>query len=88
MKLSKKIISRKRFFSKVASVIIGEAKRVNIRGSKGEIEALREVMEATRGLHKALNKNSSELSHVINLIQKKHVAARNFEDRFGFSWIL
>ena len=88
MKMSKKIRSRKRFFSKVAAVILGESKQLNIKGSKSEINALREVMYVTRGLHYTLNKNDSKLSSVVNLIQRKHVAAQNFEDKFGFRWIL
>ena len=86
--MSKKYISEKKFFSEIASVIIGKKERASIIVPKNKRRALQEVLAVTNMLYQTLERNDSDLNKVIPMIEAKGILAREFEKEFGFPWIL
>ena len=81
-------ITKSRFFSEIASVIVGKKNNVKFRVPSNKKRALQEVVEATNVLYQTLQSSDARLNEILPIIEKKHAAARSFHEKFGFQWIL
>jgi len=78
-----------RFFSYIASWLKNEQiESVSIVGSDEQLKCLSEVMKATKVFHNELNNSDSSLDVITEKLEKKHIAAKNFESIIGISWPL
>lgn len=75
------------FFRACARFITGESTRVSIKGSPKRLNALQEVLSASRDLYRALE-SVKPLTEVGPLIERKSRAAAKFRLETGLSWIL
>ena len=79
---------KKRFNAAAASYILGESPSVEVVGSPEKISVVREVLQASRNLYEELQCPDTRLTRIISLLEKKRVAAREFHERVGATWIL
>ena len=72
----------------LGSGILGIPASTTIRGSRQQIEAITNVVSATRIFHETLMKSDANLTSVSGKLQEKRVAAENFEKVWGVPWPL
>jgi len=82
-------LTRRAFFSSVSMWLSGDpAGEVNLKGSQQQLEAVRQVMVASKRFHEELNRPTVGLQTITEKLEEKHAAAERFESRFGVRWLL
>lgn len=76
-----------KFFQACTKWILGEASGAKVKARPEVLEALREVLSASRDLHLALESGVS-LDEVRSKLEKKSVAAEQFKLLTGLTWAL
>jgi hypothetical protein len=76
--------SKKMLVASSAAYILGMSPKLEIKGSAKEIEAFKEVLEASRDLYDALQEGSNE--QVNKTLDKKNKKAERFNEAFGWLW--
>ncbi len=76
-----------RLFRDSARFILGEATTVRLKGRPEALEALREVLSASRDLYQALEKGQP-LEEVRSHVARKSLAAERFQRVTGLQWRL
>lgn len=62
--------------------------RVNFHGTKTELQALVDVLAATKIFESTLMDDTKSLAEITESLRRKHSCARTFEHVFGVSWPL
>ena len=76
---------KKKFIAECALYIRGDLDSIKIRGSKSIVEALSSTLVESKKLHEQLHE-SSDMSKIIQQVQKKRAAAKKLRDISGFIW--
>jgi hypothetical protein len=74
------------FEKRVARYILGETDHLELTGTQQQIHAVSSVAELSKAVLQSLHENQ-DLHICIDLLSKKHEAAENFKQTFGFSWL-
>lgn len=74
--------------SSLVSAASGVQSEVKIRGSKEEVEAMLEVIEATKAFKQALAKSNLTLTEVNEVLGRRQRAASDFYRVTGLAWPL
>ena len=77
---------RKKLFGGAAAYIMGMKPLVEVKGTKEQVSAFKEVLIASRRLYESLQTENLEL--VQECISKKKHAARKFHQVTGIQWPL
>tara|TARA_B100001123_G_scaffold50596_1_gene52182 strand:+ start:20185 stop:20436 length:252 start_codon:yes stop_codon:yes gene_type:complete len=78
----------KRLSALAAAHILGKKTNIKLTGSKKKVMATRNVINASRNLYEAMNRQEPRLDEVKLCLQKKQDAAKEFKVEFGHSWPL
>ena len=68
--------------------ITGNQKSVKIKGKLTEMNAFRNVLNASRKLYESLQRKDVSLAEIERLVAKKNKAAQRFRKQTGHSWPL
>ena len=77
-----------KFFAAAAAHIMGRRSGLQVSGSPEKLEAVREVLGASRDLYRALHDPSTGLEEVTKLVERKRVSSVKFRNAVGLDWIL
>ena len=77
----------KKFYSTIASCILGEATGVSVHGSRESVSATKTAINSSKVLYEALGSKDTTLSDIENLLVSKEKAARKFERVLGIPWL-
>lgn len=78
----------KEFQIAVASHILGKKTNVRVKGSPEKIKVVSEVIEASKSLYNELNNKNATMERISELLNKKRLAAKEFQDKLGTPWML
>lgn len=76
------------FFAAVGAWLVGKSTNLKIRGTPEEMNALAEVMLASRRFQQELERPGATVESVMQKLGLKHGAAREFERILGVPWPL
>ena len=76
---------KKKLFAASAAYILGLKPAVKLKGTSGKTVAYREVLEASRNLYEALEKEES-FERVDRLLEHKKYKAARFAKKTGIRW--
>lgn len=71
-----------------AYYIAGKDLGVKIRGKNIQVDCFNNLLEVSRKLNIALNKENANLNEVTNFINKKKKLTKEFQDLTGIRWHL
>jgi hypothetical protein len=76
------------FFSAAMSWLAGNPVPLKIDGTAKQVNAVKEVFEASRAFINELHNDNATPESVMNSLQKKYDAAEKFKVEFGINWLL
>ena len=68
--------------------ITGNQKTVKVQGESTELDAYKNVLNASRKLYETLQRKDADLQEIENLVERKRQAASKFKKVTGQSWPL
>jgi hypothetical protein len=72
----------------IARHVLGETTSLRIKGAPNKINAIREVICASKELYRELNQSSPSLEKIFELVEKKNIKAQAFTQATGLCWVL
>jgi hypothetical protein len=78
----------KLFFAAVAGWLVGRNVNTNVRGTPAEIDAVANVMLASKRFQDEMQKPDATVDGIMQQLHIKHIFAREFELVFGIPWPL
>jgi phosphate starvation-inducible protein PhoH len=76
------------FHAAIAAHIMGKKANVKLSGSPEKVTATKNAIATSKALYEALNKSSSTMNNISELLQEKHRASKKFQEVTGVKWIL
>ena len=76
------------FSTIVAAEVLGRQTGVALRGSRREVEVIRETISASRRFDEVLSHPDTDVALIMNALGEKHIAAEAFERLLGVAWPL
>ena len=71
-----------------ASYILGNSKKMKLKGKREIVEATKDVLEASRALYEALSSDSITFNQVVPLLEIKRSKAKSYKRVTGRIWRL
>lgn len=76
------------FFATLGAWLVGKYVNTKLRGSQSEIEAVGNVLAASRRFQDELNRPGATVESVVQKLGIKHMSASEFERVLGVPWPL
>lgn len=76
------------FHATAAAFVMSEKADIKILGSKENVDATLQVLQASKALYRELNNSSATLAKISELLEAKRLAASNFRNVTGIDWLL
>ncbi len=78
----------KRFQAAAAAYILGKETNVRLSGSPEKIKTCQNVITTSKNLYEELTSSTASMERVVELLDKKRVASRQFLEVVGTPWLL
>lgn len=78
----------KMMLTAIGAWMAGKATNLKFRGSKREVEAVANALQASKKFQDELRKPGASVANVMDKLGVKHMTAREFERMFGVKWPL
>jgi len=75
-------------FATLGSALIGRTVKTKIRGTKEEVDAIAKALIASRKLYVEFKSSNATVQTVIDKLNEKNDAAKEFESIFNMQWPL
>ena len=76
------------FFATLGAWLVGKAVNTKLRGTREQVEAVANVLTASRNFQDELNRPDATVESVVRKLGEKHVSAIEFERVLGLPWPL
>lgn len=81
-------LTKKLLLTSLGAWFLGKEVDVKLRGSQNEIRVVSSVLLASKKLHEELHRSDASINSAMESLQRKRIAAEEFEKTFGISWPL
>ena len=75
-------------FATLGSALIGKAVKTKVKGTKREVDAISRALIASRRFYVELKSGTATVSSIIEKMNEKNEAAKEFESVFNMQWPL
>lgn len=76
------------FLAGVASAVLGCPPHIKVRGTPDQITTVMNAVEAARAFHIELQRPDAMVQDIMDKLQLKNIAAKEFELKLGLPWPL
>jgi hypothetical protein len=76
------------FLTSVGAWLVGKATNLKIRGTREEVQAVANAMQASKRFQDELSRPGASIESVMNKLNLKHATARDFERILGIKFPL
>ena len=77
--------TRRAFEREAARYILGEAKKIDLKGTDRQVSAVTAALKSSKQLYRVLS-SSATLQECRAALEEKRRTAREFRDVFGYVW--
>jgi len=77
--------TRRAFEREAARYILGEAKKIDLKGTDRQVSAVTAALRSSKQLYRTLSSDAS-LQECRAVLEEKRRAAQEFRDVFGYVW--
>lgn len=76
------------FHAIAAAYILDEKCNISFQGNKEKVDAVTNVLQASKRLYQELNKSNASLPKISKLLEAKNIASIHFKQVTGINWLL
>ena len=77
--------TKKKLMAASAAYVLGLSPNVRVKGDRQQAVALRGVLGESRKLYLSLRSNAKN-SAISEILETKQIAAKRFQESFGYNW--